>query len=145
MTAQFPNNIHIDGKEYYLATNPLSSYLESKNITIEGYCTGCWDGYLSEWDIIDDKLYLVDVSPCFTDEEGERILTMDNLFPGQDKVFAEWYSGELLLKHGELLHYVHAGYESVYETHIRIKIEKREVAEVSVEDNRNKVFKDSYF
>jgi hypothetical protein len=102
--------------------------------------TTCWNGYLSDWDIIDNKLYLIDVFPCFTDEEGENIMSMENLFPEQDRVFAHWYSGELTIQKGELLNYVHRGYESAYEEHIYIKIEDGIVVDTWVEDNRDKEF-----
>jgi len=140
MSAQITNNIIIDGKEHQLAANPLGYYLDINNITIEGYCTSCWDGYLSDWDLIDNKLYLVDVFPCFTDEEGEKIMTMDNLFPEQDKVFAEWFTGELLIQKGELLNYVDMGYESTYEEHLFIEIEKGMAINARIEDNRGKIF-----
>jgi len=140
MTAQFTNSIRIDGNGFSLADNPLAPLLEEKGITIEGYCTACWDGYLSDWDITDNKLYLVDVVPCFTDEEGEKIMTMDYLFPGQDKVFANWYTGELLIQEGDLLNYVHMGYASTYEKHIHIKIKTGVIIETRIEDNRGKTF-----
>lgn len=136
MTAQFTNNIFFEGREYSLASDPLKPYLEAKDITIEGYISGCWNGYISDWDIIDNKLYLIDVSPCYTDEEGERIMSMQYLFPGQDSVFAKWFSGELTIQNGELLNYVHMGYESTYEEHIYIKIKDGVVVDTRVEDNR---------
>ena len=140
MTAQLTNNIFIEGHEYSLASDPLKPYLEENDIKIEGYMTTCWNGYLSDWDIIDNKLYLIDVFPCFTDEEGENIMSMENLFPEQDKVFAQWYSGELTIQKGELLNYVHMGYESTYEEHVYIKIENGIVVDSRVEDNRDKEF-----
>lgn len=140
MTAQLTNNIFIEGHEYSLASDPLKPYLEENDIKIEGYMTTCWNGYLSDWDIIDNKLYLIDVFPCFTDEEGENIMSMENLFPEQDRVFAHWYSGELTIQKGELLNYVHMGYESAYEEHFYIKIEDGIVVDTWVEDNRDKEF-----
>lgn len=140
MTAQLTNNIFIEGHEYSLASDPLKPYLEENDIKIEGYMTACWNGYLTDWDIADNKLYLIDVSPCFTDEEGENIMSMENLFPEQDKVFAQWYSGELTIQKGELLNYEHMGYESTYEKHIFIKIKDGVVVDTRVEDNRGKEF-----
>lgn len=140
MTAQLTNNIFIEGHEYSLASDPLKPYQEENDIKIEGYMTTCWNGYLSDWDIIDNKLYLIDVFPCYTDEVGEKIMSMENLFPEQDKVFAQWFSGELTIQKGELLNYVHMGYESTYEEHIYIKIEDGIVVDTRVEDNRDKEF-----
>lgn len=140
MTAQFTNNIYIEGHEYSLASDPLKPYLVENDISIEGYMTACWDGYLTDWDIIDNKLYLIDVFPCYTDDEGEKIMTMENLFPNQERVFAKWYSGELTIQKGELFNYVHKGYESTYEEHVYIKIENGIVVDTRVEDNRGKVF-----
>jgi len=30
-------------------------------------------------------------------------------------LFADWYSGEIVIPRGKLLNYVHAGFESVYD------------------------------
>lgn len=140
MTAQLTNNILIEGHEYSLASEPLKPYLEENNIAIEGYINGSCNGYLSDWDITDNKLYLIDVFPCYTDEVGEKIMSMENLFPEQEKVFAKWYSGEITIQKGELLNYVHMGYESTYEEHVYIKIEDGIVVDSRVEDNRGKEF-----
>ena len=40
---------------------------------------------------------------------------MQKLFPGQSEVFASWVNGKLKIQSGELLEYVHMGYESVFE------------------------------
>src|SRR5690554_5843576 len=95
MAEHLTNNIRIDGHDYSLASNPFRNYLEINNITIEGYCNVCNEGYLTDWDLIDNKLYLVDVTPCYTDEEGEMVMSMEYLFPGEERVFADWFSGEL--------------------------------------------------
>jgi hypothetical protein len=42
-------------------------------------------------------------------------ITIFTLFPGQKKVFADWFNGTIRIERGRLLHYVHMGYESVYE------------------------------
>lgn len=140
MTAQFRNLIFFDGETHSLSADPLASYLRSKDISIKSTCTACWDGYLSEWEIIGTELYLTDINPCFTDDEGAKIVNMQNLFPGQDKVFASWFTGELLLQYGELLHYVHMGYSSVYEKHLFIIVRNGIVVDSRMEDNRGKTF-----
>lgn|SRR5690554_4402271 len=136
MIHHFTNIIHIDGREYTLLSNPLSIYFEMKKISIEGYCTSCWEGYLSDWDIVDERLYLVDVLPCFTDEEGEKVVTMENLFPGQDEIFANWYTGELLALDGDMQNYVHLGDGPICGKHIHIQIKDGVVTDFRVEESR---------
>ena len=138
MGAQFTNYIHVEGVEFSLASNPLLPFLEMKGIAVEGYCNCCGDGYVTDWDITDNKLYLVDIYPCFTDEEGEKIMSMENLFPGQEIVFANWYSGNMTIVKGELLDYVHSEDNSIYEEHHYYEIYKGEVVSVRIEDNRLK-------
>ena len=52
---------------------------------------------------------------------------MDYLFPGQEKVFADWYSGEIRVPQGKLLEYIHLGFASVYEKDLFLKIEAGQV------------------
>lgn len=56
---------------------------------------------------------------CFEDID----LSLNSLFNSDEKVFASWYSGIIRCPHGELLEYVHMGYESEYEYNLFIKIE----------------------
>jgi hypothetical protein len=45
----------------------------------------------------------------------EEILELKDVFPGCDKVFAHWFTGELRCPQGAQLQYRHMGYGSVYE------------------------------
>ena len=85
-----------------------------------------WRGYISKWSIEDGMLYLTDLHGFIsTDDNGELInksVGMDYLFPGQDKVLADWYSGVLRLPHGEIIRYIHQGYDSIYEKELLLKI-----------------------
>lgn len=53
-------------------------------------------------------------------------------------VFADWFTGTLRIPQGEMLHYVHMGYGSVYEGEMHIKIEKVIVTKSKTIDNRNR-------
>jgi hypothetical protein len=68
------------------------------------------------WEIIEilgvERLYLVGLSAHKTYEE---LVGISDLFPGYDKVFAHWFTGELRCPQGALLNYVHGGYASTYE------------------------------
>jgi hypothetical protein len=126
MTAQFGETLEYNGVNYYLATEPLEPYLEKHNIKFYAWCTACWRGYTSKWSIEDGMLYLTDLHGFIsTDDNGELInksVGMDYLFPGQDKVLADWFSGVLRLPHGEIIRYIHQGYDSIYEKELLLKI-----------------------
>lgn len=45
----------------------------------------------------------------------EVVLTLKAVFNSDQPVFAEWYTGRLVLQSGNQIKYVHLGYESVFE------------------------------
>ena len=83
--------------------------------------TDCKRGYIGEWEIVEDKLFLIGLEGH--PEENERF-TMDFLFPNQQKVFAEWFSGEIKIPQGKLLHYEHLGYASIFERDLFMEFNK---------------------
>lgn len=121
MTAQVREHLIYKGEEYSLATEPLYPYLKSKQITFKASSTACWRGYTGDWIIEDGKLYLVGLRACIQNYEE---VGLDYLFPGQTKVFADWFSGEIRIPHGKMMQYVHQGYASLYEKELFLEIEK---------------------
>ena len=125
MTAQFREKLTYNGKEYGLATEPLEPYLDEHGFKFYAWCTACWRGYKGSWIIENDKLYLVGFHGWVLESSGENCgsscVDMNYLFPGQEKVFAEWFSGELRIPHGEMLQYYHMGYASVYEKELYLE------------------------
>lgn len=63
---------------------------------------------------------------------------MQKLFSGQSEVFAYWVNGKVKIQSGELLEYVHAGYESIYETNIYLKFENGILIEEKSVNNKTK-------
>jgi hypothetical protein len=57
---------------------------------------------------------------------------------GCDPLHASWYTGTLRVPRGEMLHYVHMGFGSVYEEEILIEVEKGCVVGERSVDNRPK-------
>jgi len=47
---------------------------------------------------------------CFEEIE----LSLKNLFNSETKVFADWYSGTIRCPYGDIIQYVHMGYDSLY-------------------------------
>ena len=95
MTRQIAEKLTYNGQKYEMHTKPLSPYLAEHPIELSGRTriesTGCWRGYVGHWAIEDDKLYLIELDSF---EIPHRNALYD-LFPGQQKVSAEWFSGTI--------------------------------------------------
>ncbi|MDD1474991.1 hypothetical protein MEO41_27530 [Dolichospermum sp. ST_sed4] len=130
MTAQRADIIIIEGKEYPLFTNPLEDYWTEENPKppIGWPKTSCWRGYIATWEIIDENLYLTDIT--IRTPNGEAGL--DYVFPNSTgKIKATWYSGELRIPQGDCLELM----ESVYLTEWHIKVESGEVVSQGYQSN----------
>ena len=116
MTAQVSERLIYGGKEISLFTNPLSLYLRYADIHFVSPHTANWRGYVGTWEILEhegvERLYLVALS---AHKSYEEILSLADVFPGHDKVFAHWFTGQLRCPQGAQLEYRHMGYGSVYE------------------------------
>ena len=131
MTAQIGDRIFINDKEYSLACEPLSSYLYDNKIEklFKVISTACYRGYFATWKIEDKKIYLLNIESPWSLKRNNQIefeeplSVMAKLFPGQTEIFASWVNGKLKINSGELIEYVHNGYESVYESDIYLLFE----------------------
>ena len=133
MTAQFRDSIKYNGQQYSLATEPLDPYLQAMDIDYPSTSTANYRGYIASWEIKDDKLYLIKlVIPGFNPEMTRE----EDLFPGEKRTFAEWYTGKLRIPHGELLDYVHQGYGSLFEKELYLRFLMGELIGKSEKDNR---------
>lgn len=144
-TAQAPDILILDGKEVPLFENPLEAFwpdgngrpnIEAVGLPREEIITSSnnWRGYVAEWAIRGDRLFLTDLSrrcgipkwrawmkPWADDEY--RSVPMELVLPGKElPVFAEWYSGRLKIPQGKMTRYVHMGYGSEYERELLIEI-----------------------
>lgn len=110
MTAQTPEEFVYKGKRYLgLYTEPLNQYLQTHNIEFQAFISTCWRGYRGLWVISNNRLYLTDFSGAikiYTTEKYEltidesydiKNISLNHLFPNQQKVFADWFSGEVKL------------------------------------------------
>lgn len=126
MTAQAMETIYIDGKKHYMASEPFNYYLDSLDDPPElsSPHTACWRGYFGRWKIRDNKLFMTGLE-AYVDIDGKtEEVGLDYFFPDQKQVFAEWFTGEIRVPLGELMHYVHMAYESIYESDLILHIEK---------------------
>ena len=111
-----------NGKDYIIETEPLYPYLKSKQISFIALHTACWRGYMGDWLIENDKLYLVGLYALvsknywYDPSNGkvsvhEKTVDLDELFPGQDKVLADWFTGDICIPHCDLINESECGKE----------------------------------
>ncbi len=124
MTAQTSETLWYEDEAHNMCSEPLGDYfnLTGETPDFAEMDTACWRCYLGEWEVRDDRLYLIGIEASYTD--GSEV-TLDSLFPGfPDRVFAHWYSGTIRLPQGKLIDYVHGDYLSTYERDLLLEIEK---------------------
>ncbi|WP_109438673.1 hypothetical protein [Aquimarina sp. AU119] len=122
-TGQYPDKIFIDGIEYIFKGNPLEPYFEKypekkpkTNIT----SSALHRGYIATFNLINDKLYLIDIKINIKKENSgkslktEMISVFNKVFPNEDKILMDLYSGVLI---------VHIDLEESYKNRNRLLIE----------------------
>ena len=126
MTAQLKERLIILGKEYGMATEPLAVYLQELQAKpkLILFSTACWRGYIGSWELLNNKLYLVDFSGKINDDNKIVDVGLDYLFPGRERVFAKWFSGTIRVPHGKVTNYIHAGYLTEYEAEFLLEFKE---------------------
>ncbi|KHJ39486.1 hypothetical protein PBAC_04740 [Pedobacter glucosidilyticus] len=133
MTAQAGERLFYKGEETWMAAEPLNQYLQNRNdIKFISPSTACWRGYFGQWEIKDNKLYLIGLKAYI---EGYREVDLSYLFPRQRQVIADWFSGKIRVPQGEMLDYVHMGYASLYERDLILEIKNGELVNEYVVEN----------
>lgn len=136
MTAQECEVLYYKRKKTWMASEPLNDYLESReDIEFIPDSTACWRGYYGKWKIAQKKLYLIDLKAYIEGIEGMELVGIDYLFPGQVKVFANWFTGEIRIPQGEMIQYIHMGYESIYEGELILNFKEGVVIEEQLISN----------
>jgi hypothetical protein len=134
MTAQAGEELLYKGEGMSMAAVPLNQYLRDRNdISFVSPSTACWRGYFGQWEIRNNKLYLTGLKAYL---EGYEEVGLEYLFPSQNEVFADWFSGEIRIPQGEMLDYVHMGYSSLYERDLMLVIENGVLVKEYYVDNQ---------
>ena len=87
----------------------------------EGINTGLWRGYVGLWRLEEGKLFLEKIEyEDYHEDTGyeSRELDLDGIFDAymeDGRVFARWFSGELRVVDGNMVHYEHMGFARHYE------------------------------
>jgi hypothetical protein len=135
MTAQIAERLTYQGQAWSLCANPLDDYfaMGGERPPFQWNCTALWRGYVGQWEIRDDRLYLLALHGTLKDGASASLATVFPDFP--DRVFAHWYSGTLRIPQGKQLKYVHMGYGSTYEQDLLLEIERGVLVATHVNHN----------
>ncbi|MBK7249658.1 MAG: hypothetical protein IPI06_01780 [Gammaproteobacteria bacterium] len=135
MTAQIAERLRYQGEDVAMCTNPLSDFfaMGGFNPRFESNSTALWRGYVGRWEIIDGRLYLVELHGTLEDGTEASVATIFPDFP--DRVFAHWYSGTIRIPQGKQLKYVHMGYGSTLERDLLLDLERGVVKNTRVRHN----------
>ena len=85
------------------------------------------------------------ISSCSNEEFTKADL--EKFFPDKfadGKVFADWFTGTLSIPQGEIIEYVHMGYNSVYEKEILIEIHNGKVDTIMIIENKPRNIPDNF-
>jgi hypothetical protein len=132
-TAQYPDKIFYNGKEYNLNSNPLESYFDknpTKRPKSNIMSSALWRGYVATFEVKENQLFLKDIEVEYhdtTSKESNEVKwrsVINEVFPNQEEVKIDWFTGLLVIPHGDLVNYVHMGYGSTYKNYILLEIDK---------------------
>ncbi|AXY75932.1 hypothetical protein D3H65_18950 [Paraflavitalea soli] len=128
-TAQYPDKVWYNGKEYAMHTNPLEVFFEKNpgRKPKDGVqSTALWRGYVATFEIKDNQLLLKDIEIQIVDTAREHsykwMSVLNEVFPDQRVINIDWFTGLLVLPCGKRINYVHMGYGSTYENYILLEI-----------------------
>ncbi len=141
-----------NGDTTYVFSNPLQARLDIDFLQLKmfgeneaGLNTACWRGYIAEWTIEDKELFLTNIYSCNYSDDSIKA-DLSELFGYEffdGKVNANWFTGDLVIPQGELIHYFHAGYEYFYEKETELNLKEGKVVG-QVDYNNDKLHKSIY-
>lgn len=143
--------IYIDGERWELMEKPINAdsilYARLMNFLPKNHCvtTANWEGYTAFWEIRDGYLYLQRMEVCVYDKISEKESTLvfhaDTLkelfapYYKRKKICARWFSGELRAGQGDLVRYMHIGFNRNMETEQVMTIKHGKVLESNIYHN----------
>jgi hypothetical protein len=130
MTTQTKDILIYNKEELQMSTEPLETYLQAAKLPHElvAINSNCWKGYTSKWAIDNKKLFLIEWQGYILDYQE---VGMNYLFPGEEIVFAKWFTGQIKIGLGDLVRFKNGGYSTVNEGQIFLVFENGLLVEES--------------
>lgn len=97
--------------EYYPLIDTMRDSLFNENP--EGWCTTNYRGYQAIWILTDNKLFLTSIQPPYHHKGKSNLSRLFGARYDGQKVFADWYSGELFVSLGKEIYRNGEWYEGV--------------------------------
>lgn len=127
-TPQVPDNIKIEDEIYPLRGYPLAPLLDDEDFVANieqyhrgGMCSINFRGYIADWSVVGDQLYLsrLVLDPC-----REKVdVPLSKVIQGaRDLQHAHWFTGVLVVASGESLGSLHYYSETVYDRYTVLEI-----------------------
>lgn len=165
-TEQAPDYLYYNGKKLTLHTgwghpSPLQVYYYQNDIEypFEVLSTGNYRGHVAIWEIIDDKLYLkeITIEKFSFDEKKGYNSEINSFLPKEyhvkskniesnkgDTIFADWFSGMITCQDDEISYYFYVRYGEVKNIQTLSKKDYEKIREISEKDTSNNELIDKY-
>lgn len=147
--------VSFNGDSWVLMAKPINMdsalYERLMDFIPDNHCvsTANWDGYTAFWEIQNDYLCLQRIEVCVYDETSRKDSTLiyDNevlqvLFSPycheNGRIEARWLNGELRAGKGDLVRYVHSGFDRNMETECVLRIKNGKLADTTTYHNYKK-------
>ncbi|WP_297901460.1 WG repeat-containing protein [uncultured Parabacteroides sp.] len=143
--------IYINGEEWRLMAKPIDTdstlYARLRDFLPENHCvsTANWNGYTAFWEIRHDYLYLRRMEIRVYDKTSQKDSTLVYNTDALKKLFvsyyedgeipARWFSGELRAGQGDLVRYVHIGFDRNMATEMVMRMKDGKVLKSDIYHN----------
>jgi hypothetical protein len=123
MTLQAADILTYKNENHFVYGEPLEGYLKTVRLPhpLVAPSSACWRGYTAQWAIDNKKLFLIKWEGYILDCQEVDI---KYLFPEQEVVLADWFSGAIHVALGDVACMVHNGHVPVFEGRMILQFEK---------------------
>jgi hypothetical protein len=134
MNSQLKEILVYQCREFAMDCDPLAQYFSQQKSPPRFFTTlkANERGYLGTWTIKKNALYLTAFIGML---ENNEEITLEDLFPDKQVVFADWFSGEIILNHGKLLALKTKNSPAIYEKDLHMEIVNGNVVNSRVVEN----------
>jgi len=156
-TAQMPDKLIYEGKEYSLHSNPLEEYFSKNESMNPRNKTGYWTSstalhrrYVANFEMKEGRLFVDKINIMVDMERNTGEIKwkdiIDEIFKNPKDRRLDWFTGLLVLPCGNVIHSVNMAYKSTHENYILLEMNNGKcVAEKKISGGEYASFKKKQF